>query len=750
VIRLFDSPSGDAQAYAAEYARTHARDLPVADLIRLAGSGQPVVFRLVSDLLLARDPRLEVGLEAWGELLEQPNPKSHELAAKVLGQHFAAKELTPEWFRARFLSTSPLVLPFLRRLLPQIHPYEALGAEFFRRLIEAIQGEDRRHAVLRNVAEFAQAELARFDVNALDRDFLRRLVLWPVTRGQTCAWVDEGRLNPHTLGLDFLKALAFHPDWEADPGIGAPRREGPAWARELEFDEALADRVLGWLQDVRRFAPADLGFEWLLKLAARGESRYHAAAVAIMIKGFAPSDFAPTAAVAEEPAAPAAPVAVDLEGASFLFTGKMATMKRKDAEEQVRKGKGAIASGVSAKLYYLVIGDEGSSLYGHGKKGDKQLKAEELNAAGANIKIISETAFLKMLAGTPQVVSEDAALAGCERLWEMAIAPGPADAPLAQFAIKYLRRHHPDIALAETERPVDPGAEVPAAFLSFERVRPLFGESRKPLRDLALELAEWEFARWSPPAEELVRLAESPYIDVRTFVARALLADDAPEHRRYRINPETLSPAAVYRFCESADESTRSLGMRLIERSPRLRMPEELFRLTESPDRWVRAFVIRVLWSLYRDRGITADWKPSVPPQPTVGASAKKAAAAADGRGPGPPARPEQRPAGQRELWELLRRVLFEIPPPRPEKGESPDLGDRLKPLPARKAKLALIEVMRDLALEDAAFARGALPLLEEFMASRGRSERAACLVAVTQIRHRHTELRRGGAETAS
>jgi hypothetical protein len=30
-------------------------------------------------------------------------------------------------------------------------------------------------------------------------------------------WIDEGRLQARTLGLDFLKALAFHPDWEDDP-----------------------------------------------------------------------------------------------------------------------------------------------------------------------------------------------------------------------------------------------------------------------------------------------------------------------------------------------------------------------------------------------------------------------------------------------------------------------------------------------------------------------------------------------------
>ena len=34
------------------------------------------------------------------------------------------------------------------------------------------------------------------------------------------------------------------------------------------------------------------------------------------------------------------------------------------------------------------------------------------------------------------------------------------------------------------------------------------------------------------------------------------------------------------------------------------------------------------------------------------------------------------------------------------------------------------------------------LPLLEEFMSSRGLSEQAACLVAVTRIRHAHPDLR--------
>jgi hypothetical protein len=92
----------------------------------------------------------------------------------------------------------------------------------------------------------------------------------------------------------------------------------------------------------------------------------------------------------------------------------------------------------------------------------------------------------------------------------------------------------------------------------------------------------------------------------------------------------------------------------------------------------------------------------------------------------------------------FLRRILFEIPPGRMEPPTEEDraIFEKLKPLPARKAKLSLLEVMRDLALEDEGFARGVLPVLREFLGSHGPSERDACLVAVTRIRARHPAVR--------
>ncbi|QDV34779.1 BRCT domain-containing protein [Tautonia plasticadhaerens] len=758
VLSLFDSPSDLARSYAADYARAHTRDLPVDELVRLADNRSEAVRKLAADLLGERDPRKEVGLDAWGRLLE--SEYGHTLAAKAIQAHFGPKELTSEWFRNLLFSQSEEAFEFVSELLPKIHSPGTLGYGYFRDLLDKYDWADQEPAGA--LAEFAMKHLARFGPDTFDPEFLALLLIRPDTRWIAASWINEGRLKAGSVPIDALKAMAFHPDWDAHPLVRLEASILKGRDRELSFDEPLADQVLGWLGDVRRFSPGDLGFDWLLSLARRAEPRYHDFAVELMIKGFVPADFAPAQ---DQPASVDRPptkeeVTVDLGGQSFLFTGKLATMQRKESEGKVRDAGGAVSSGVTAKLHYLVIGDEGSPLYGNGngKKGSKQLKAEELNGQGANIRIISETAFLRMLSGRSRDVSADATLAGCERLWEMAVGGGASDARLGQFARKYIRRHHPRIALDETDRPVDPGAEIPDAFLGFDRVLPLFFETREPIRAFALTLARSEFGRWSPPGEDLVRLAEAPFAEVRRLVADALLADDAPEHRRYRIDHDSLSPAAVYRFCESGDEQTRALGLKLIDRSPRLRLPDELYRLTESPDRAVRAFVVRALWSLYRDRHITGGWAPFVSPRPTIGPVArKKAAEAATSRGTGPPARPDRPPAPPPSLGDLLRRMLFELPPGRPPRrsagpteGQGGDGFDRLRPLPNRLAKLAVVETLCDLAIEDEAFARFALPPLVEFLGSRGKSEHAACLVAVTRIRHAHPGLSAPGSEAAS
>ena len=97
VLRLFDSPSADARKYAANYARTHARDLPVPELVRLANNDNEDVRKLARDLLGEKDPRTGVGLDAWGQLLETQH--GHKFAAEAITKHFGAKELTPSGLR---------------------------------------------------------------------------------------------------------------------------------------------------------------------------------------------------------------------------------------------------------------------------------------------------------------------------------------------------------------------------------------------------------------------------------------------------------------------------------------------------------------------------------------------------------------------------------------------------------------------------------------------------------------------------
>lgn len=521
VLRLFDSPSSEARRFAAEYARTHARDLPVDMLLRLADNEEEAVQKLVRDLLKERDPRKDVGLEAWGRLLATDG--GHELAAEMLRKHFTAAELTPGWFAELFLSDNYHAFEFAKEHLGRVHSLKALGPGYFVNLVE--KQSHAEYWPAQNIVEFAMQELGRFEVEKIEVESLKRLLLHRMAQGRVLQWVAEGKLKAETFPVDFLKTVAFHPDWDASEWVKSLKQEA-AWAKDLEFSEDLSQRVLGWLSDVRAFSPADLTFDWLLKLVQRSEPRYHDFAVETMIKIFLPADFAPKeptpAAANAGSAAAAGPIDVDLGGASFLFTGKLSTMTRDEAEGKVTFARGSNASSVSPKLDYLVIGDEGSPLYGQGRKGSKQTKAESLIAGGAAIKIISETAFLQMLVGGQREFSTDQVDAGCRRLWEMLTSDGPEDAPLRKFARRYLRRHHPDICLKETDRPVDPGAEIPPAFLTFDRVKPLFYEKRKTLRDFALELASWEFARWSPPIEGLVEMCEAPADEVRQFVAKAL------------------------------------------------------------------------------------------------------------------------------------------------------------------------------------------------------------------------------------
>ncbi len=167
VLSLLDSPAPEARVYAAAYARTHARDLELEELLRLANNDHQAVRVLARDLLHDRDPRKDVGLEAWGRLLGTPH--AHEVAAAAIRRHFGSRELSHEWFRERLVAPQRDVFRFAEDLLGKVYPKKTLGTDFFCRLLE-----DRR--LTRRAADFAFDGLERFPLGGLDGDLVRRLL----------------------------------------------------------------------------------------------------------------------------------------------------------------------------------------------------------------------------------------------------------------------------------------------------------------------------------------------------------------------------------------------------------------------------------------------------------------------------------------------------------------------------------------------------------------------------------------------
>ena len=738
VLQLLDSQSPAARALAAKYARVHARDIPVDRLIRLANSEDEKVRELASDLLRSHDPRTEVGLDAWGKLLD--TGYGNAMAIDFLRKHFTADDLTPAWFKERLLSGRAKSGDFARERLLEVHSAKKLGTEYFYEVYN--DASPRLHG---RTISFALQELSKTELNETPIDWLEQIL---VRHGRWVAnWVAQGLLNPNRFDAEFLKGISFHPTYDGRPEVETARNS--EHVELAQYSEENAQWIFGWLSDIRQFTPDQIGFEWLMQLVQHDEPHYHEFAMELMIKSYLPADFATESTDKADQKSESDEINIDFESATFVFTGKLATMTRAEAQKKVTAANGKNSGTVGKTLGYLVIGDEGSPMYGMGRKGSKQVKAESLNEGGAEIRIISETAFLQMLTGTQRQFSADAVMSGCETLWSM-LLDNKEGTPLARFAIKYIRHHHPEICLAETDRPVDPGAEIPDEFLTFENVKPLLTDKRESVRSLGLELCQFEFARMAPPASELLELSQVPYAEVRKFVAESMTAEPTPQNRRWRLEPDGFSAEEVYQFCQSRNGETRRLGMKLIDAHPRMREPEKLFALTESPDRNVRAFVVRSFWSLYRDRKITDNWQPTEPP---ISALKKKRPDPENPRfGVGAPARPASHPAASDRMQFLLRRMLFEISPGRPPLVKGTEIDElKIKPLPTRKGKMLLIETIRDMAVDDHEFAAVVLPVLEEFLESSGMSEHAACLVAVTRIRKSlGLELQPAGIEVVS
>ena len=278
-------------------------------------------------------------------------------------------------------------------------------------------------------------------------------------------------------------------------------------------------------------------------------------------------------------------------------------------------------------------------------------------------------------------------------------------------------------------------------------------------RTLALNLGQYFYRQWTETEtlsfDDLLPFFEKGYPEVQDHLLKAMSANPMSAEARIDVRQEQFDPDGLYAFCFSAKASIRDLGLSLIGDYPeRFANPEKISLLVESSDRRVCEGVVKLLWEKLRFKAVSAPWAPyaqSVSPRSQVAKRQEEVVAVKP-----PTGKKAGDIKGRRYLgegtkvsaslpthsltWvaEFLTRTLFRLSPTHPLKG---DLGRLSAATPAWRNKVNLIKAIRDLAVTDSDFALLVKPILEEFMSSRGQSERAACLVALTRMKAAHPQL---------
>ena len=319
--------------------------------------------------------------------------------------------------------------------------------------------------------------------------------------------------------------------------------------------------------------------------------------------------------------------------------------------------------------------------------------------------------------------SGDAA-AGLERLFELALG-AKQPVPVRGFAQTYLRCHHPVIGPEQPEsKSYELKPRAPRKAYTPEKLWPALTDARDDVRRFALVIARAELRAWGWHTR-VYELADAEAKEVRNLAYDALLkAGEEGADARHVLLPEELDPVKVFSLTESTKRSTREVAVELIRRHyARLGGAERLAWLMQSADREVGLFAVRLLWEKHRPTHLPEGWKP---------AGAKQAVFSAE----------TERFANVEALRTFLRKMLFGLPPGRAKEARE---GEVQKRLSASEAKRRVIELVRDLGLEDEAFARVVAPVLGEFTGSVAKGEWQSCLASLVRLRAAHPEAQLGG-----
>jgi hypothetical protein len=314
--------------------------------------------------------------------------------------------------------------------------------------------------------------------------------------------------------------------------------------------------------------------------------------------------------------------------------------------------------------------------------------------------------------------SSDPRAAGIARLFAMAMGAKQGE-PIRLFAQTYLKCHHPVLGPEQAEsKALQLVPALDREAYTAERIWPGLFDDRDDVRRFALAITKIELRRWGSQTK-VYELADSTAKDVRAFAYDALLkAGDPAADPACTLTPEELDPAEVFLLTESIKKSTREVGVELINRHyDRLGGPERLAWLMQSADREVRVLAVRLLWEKHRPRDLPPGWKPKLAASPTTNTNAAERFPNVD------------------VLRDFLRRVMFAVPPGRSLEARTEAAGRRIS---SSEAKRRLIDIVRDLGVEDPAFAQLVAPVLIEFTGSAAKTEWQACLAAFLRIKSAH------------
>lgn len=260
VLSLLDSPSQRARAYALEYARAHAQDLPNGRLETLLGSRGKEVREFAAELLKGRPPR-ELGLPLLGRLLGFGETAA--FAQKTLSSAFERKEI-PESFLVDMLFGESEQFEWAEKYIKAKFAPGELDAGFWKRMLDdkRCQNSDEAH-------ELATESLGKLPLVSIGAAWLLEGLMREDLQDEVAKWLarSDGLPRPDVeLLVERLKGLAVHSRY---------RRQ-----------------VLPVLENGKLIRPKDLGLPWLLALARRSQPELAEFAHRYLLTHMGPADFA--------------------------------------------------------------------------------------------------------------------------------------------------------------------------------------------------------------------------------------------------------------------------------------------------------------------------------------------------------------------------------------------------------------------------------------------------------------------------